>query len=184
MEPLAARGVSLWLVPEAAEAEPLAKAIASLASRLGSPVFAPHVTLRPALTGAADEIVERTGSLLSDLEVFSVTLGPLESRKEPFRRLFLPVAPTFRLVHAHALFRSAFAPEDDRPFEPHVSLAYGLRGAEDEAALAREAAGGLPQRVRLSALEVVRTEGPVEQWRSLARYELPAPASGQPRRPM
>ncbi|HEY6548756.1 MAG TPA: 2'-5' RNA ligase family protein [Vicinamibacteria bacterium] len=184
MEPLIARGVSLWLLPEAAEGDRLARVISRLASRLGTPAFAPHVTLLPGLAFPKDEVVDRTAPLLTDLEALSVALGSPAGRDEPFQRLFLPVAMTFRLVHAHALFRSAFAPGDERPFEPHLSLVYGPLAEAEKASLLREIVPDLPKRLRLSTLEVVETEGPVEKWQSLARFPLPVPASGHDRKGM
>lgn len=184
MEPLHARGVSLWLVPEAEAGDRLARLIARLASRLGTPAFAPHVTLLPGLAAPADEVVRTTGRLLADLEALSVALRPPETRDDPFQRLFLPVAMTFRLVHAHAVVRSAFAPGDERPFEPHLSLLYGHPAEQEKTSLVREITSDLPERLRLSALEVVRTEGRVEAWRTLARFPLEAPPSGHERKGM
>jgi len=177
MEPIAGRGTSLWLVPDAEEADGLRRLIERLASRRGSPAFAPHVTLLPGLVRASDDLAKEAEGLLSELEAMAVALGPPAGHPSPFRSLFLPVAPTFRLVHAQAVFKSAFAPDDEAPFEPHLSLVYGALSPEEKASLAQEIAPELPKRLRLSALEVVRTEGPVAGWRRLARLPLPPSAS-------
>jgi 2'-5' RNA ligase len=176
METLSGRGVSIWLVPEDEEASLLRRLIVDLAQRLGAPPFEPHVTLRPGLPGPKAKIIRTTGHLLAaDLEAMAVPLGPAEGRSQPFRCLYLPIALTFRLVHAHALFRSAFAPGDEEPFEPHLSLVYGLLDEEQKGRLAGELAAKVPGRVRLGAIEIVRTEGPVETWQSVARFPLPRP---------
>ncbi len=179
METLLGRGVSIWLVPEEEEASLLRRLILGLAERLGTPAFEPHVTLLPGLPGPAEKIVLTTGQLLAaDLEAMAVPLGPAEGGPQPFRCLYLPIALTFRLVHAHALFRSAFAPGDDEPFAPHLSLAYGRLDEEQKRGLRGEIAALAPARLRLGALEVVRTEGSVEKWQSVARFPLPRPPVG------
>lgn len=176
METLSGRGVSIWLVPEEEEAVPLRRLIKDLAQRLGTPAFEPHVTLLPGLRGAAEEIAQTASQLLAaDLEAMTVPLGPVLAGPSPFRCLYLPVAPTFRLIHAHALVRSAFAPRDEGPFEPHLSLAYGRMSDEQKRDLTGEIAATTPPKLRLWAIAIVRTEGSVETWQSVARIPLPRP---------
>jgi hypothetical protein len=177
METPTGRGISIWLSPAEKEAGPLRQFIRDLARDLGTPAFEPHVTLLPGLRGSAEAIVRTAGQLLTaDLETLRVTLGPARPGLPPFRCLYLPVVLTFRLVHAHAVSRQAFTPGAEGAFEPHLSLVYGRLSDERSSRLAQEIAGRAPDQVRLEALEVVRTEGPVAAWRSLARFELPRPA--------
>lgn len=179
METLFGRGISIWLSPEEEEAGPLRRLIRDLAQRLDTPAFEPHVTLLPGLLGSPEAIVHTAGQLLTaDLESMRVALRPAQGGPPPFRCLYLPIALTFRLVHAQAVLRQAFAPGDERPFEPHLSLVYGHLGDEQRRNLTGEIAAKVPGRLRLGALEVVRTEGPVSTWQSVARFPLPRPHVG------
>jgi 2'-5' RNA ligase len=182
MERLAGRGVSLWLVPDGEERALLAGLIARLSSRLGTPSFEPHVTLLPGLTRPADEVVEASRALATAIETMVLALRPPEGREEGFRCLYLPVGETFRLLRAHALARAAFPPAEEGPFEPHLSLVYGRLAPDRKEQLLREIPPSLPPRVELAALEVVRTEGPVEAWRRLVHCPLSRPAVGQDRK--
>jgi hypothetical protein len=175
------RGLSLWLVPDGDERAALAELIAGLSSRLGTPCFEPHLTLLPGLARPGDEVVEAARVLAPALEQMVLPLRPPEGREETFRCLYLPVGETFRLLHAHALARAAFPSAEDRPFEPHLSLVYGQLPADRKDRLRQEILPGLPPRVRLAALDVVRTEGPVEEWRRLLRCPLARPPVGQDR---
>lgn len=175
---MAARGVSLWLVPEGEAQAALARLIADLASRCGTPPFDPHVTLLAGLGLPAGEVVRRAGTLALDALVLA--LRPPEGRAEPFRCLYLPVIQTLRLLHTQAVARSAFGVQDEGPYEPHLSLVYGRLDEDRKSKLAKEIAADVPPPVRFAALEVVKTEGPVGEWRRLAHIQLDGPPVGQP----
>lgn len=176
METPSGRGISIWLSPAEEEAGSLRRLIHDLARDLGTPAFEPHVTLLPGLPGSPETIVRTAGQLLTaDLEAVRVALGSPRAGRPPFRFLYLPMVLTFRLVHAHAVTRQAFAPADETPFEPHLSLVYGHLGDDEGRRLASEIAPRVPSEAQLATLEVVRTEGPVAAWQSLARFPLPRP---------
>jgi 2'-5' RNA ligase len=176
METPSGHGTSIWLSPAEEEAGSLRRLIHDLARDLGTPAFEPHVTLLPGLDRSPETIVRTAGQLITaDLEALRVALGPAQTGPSPFRCLYLPTVLTFRLVHAHAVARQAFAPGDETPFVPHLSLVYGHLGDEQGRRLALEVAGRAPRLLQLAALEVVRTEGPVTAWQSLARFPLPRP---------
>jgi hypothetical protein len=88
---------------------------------------------------------------------------------------------TLRLLHDHALCRAAFGVAEAAPFEPHLSLAYGTLGVEQRTALAGELAERCPRALKLTTLDVVRTHGPVADWRRLARFALESPTVGHGR---
>ena len=178
-----ARGVSLWLVPVDEAKAALARLIAEVAGRLGTPVFAPHVTLVGGVTRpGADDVVRRAGELALALEPLSLPLrGPLGS-DEAFRCLYLPVGETLKLLTTHALARAALRVADERKYEPHLSLVYGAVPPEQKARLLAELAPLVPSRVEFRAVEVVCTEGVVALWRTLAVFPFGGPALGHERR--
>jgi hypothetical protein len=167
-----ASGISLWLVPEGAEADLFARLIDGLASRLGTPGFAPHVTLLPSLAGREGEVVRRAREMASTLEPHGLPLGPIEGRSEYFRCLYLRVPETLRLLTTRAQARLTFPATREAPFEPHLSLVYGGLSPEARESLIAELAPRVPARLACTVLEVVRTEGTAADWHSLARFDL------------
>jgi 2'-5' RNA ligase len=165
-----ARGVSLWLVPVDEARGVLTRLIALVAARLGTPAFAPHVTLVGSVGGPADDLVRRAAELALALEPLSLPFkGPVGS-DEAFRCVHLPVGETLKLLATHALARAAWRVADEARYEPHLSLAYGALSPEQRAPLVAELAPLAPSRVEFAALEVVRTEGVVTDWKTLAVF--------------
>jgi 2'-5' RNA ligase len=170
----------LWLLPEGSVAEALGELIRSLALAFDTPPFAPHVTLVAGVARPPDEVAREAERLLTDdVEVVKVALGSPEGRPEPFRCISLPVRPSFRILHTEALFRATFAPGDERTYEPHLSLLYGHLDETARSRAVADAASRTPPQVTLVTLEVVRTEGAVEDWRSVARFALPRPIASR-----
>lgn len=163
-----ARGVSLWLVPVDGAKVPLARLIADLAGRLGTPAFAPHVTLVAGVGGSSDDLVRRAEELAVALEPLSLPLRAPAGSSEPFRCVHLPVGETLKLLATHALARAAWRVADETRYEPHLSLVYGTLEPGQREALVAELLPLVPPRVEFAALEVVRTEGAVAEWRTLA----------------
>ena len=167
-----ATGISLWLVPEGDERQLLERLIGELASALGTPPFAPHVTLIPGLAGREGDVVRRTKEMAATLEPHSVPVGPVEGRAEYFRCLYARIPETLRLLTTRAQARLTFRGAGEAAFEPHLSLVYGRLSSEDKAPLIADLTPRLPKRLTCTALEVVLTEGPSADWRSLARFDL------------
>jgi 2'-5' RNA ligase len=167
-----AQGISLWLVPEGDERHLVERLIANLAAKLGTPPFAPHVTLLPGLEGREGEVLRRAKEMAATLEPHAMPLAAVEGRSEYFRCLYARVPETLRLLTTRAQARLTFRGAGEAPFEPHLSLVYGWVSAEDKEPVIADLAVRLPKRLTCTALEVVRTEGPVADWRSLARLPL------------
>ena len=176
------RGVSLWLVPVDDAKAALSRLITEVAARLGTPAFAPHVTLVAGVTRSADDVVRRAGELALALEPLSLPLRGPTGSDDAFRCLYLPVGETLKLLATHALARSALRVADEQKYEPHLSLVYGSVPAAQKAALLAELLPLVPSRVEFAALEVVRTEGLVADWRTLAVFPFGGPATGHERR--
>jgi 2'-5' RNA ligase len=178
------RGTSLWLVPEPVAAEALGRLITTLARRLGTPPFEPHVTLLSGLTRPAEEVVRRAEGVASGIDgPLRLTPGPPAGSDEPFRCLYLPIGPTFNLLALQALARATFGVDPEGAFEPHLSLVYGRLESSQRIALAREVASELPGRTRFDTLDVVRTTGPVPEWRRIGRFHLGSPTFGRDHEP-
>jgi hypothetical protein len=167
-----ATGISLWLVPEGDERQVLEGLIGDLASKLGAPPFAPHVTLIPGIAGREGDVVRRTREMAATLEPHALPLGPVEGRSEYFRCLYARIPETLRLLTTRAQARLTFRGAGEALFEPHLSLVYGSLSPEEKEPLIAALTGRLPPRLTCTVLEVVRTAGATSDWRSLARFEL------------
>jgi cyclic phosphodiesterase-like protein len=168
------RGTSLWLMPDETSAERLSAVVSSLASRLGTPFFPPHVTLLHGVARAEETILDVTAGLVERFAGQAVSLGPVEGTSEYFRSLYLRVGPAASLRTAHALAAQAFGIPPDPEYLPHLSLVYGRLDSAGRDRIAASVVSEVPATTELTAVEVWRTEGPVGEWRLGRRVPLRA----------
>lgn len=168
-----AAGISLWLMPEGEPRDRLAALIASLAARLSTPAFVPHVTLLAAVEGSpAEDVLATARALSASLRPLAVYLEGVEDRDEYFRCLFARAVVDAPLHAAHAAAARAFRRQPDPAFFPHLSLVYGELPAEDKRLLALELAGSVVTSFEADRLHVWRTQGTVSDWRELGVFGL------------
>jgi 2'-5' RNA ligase len=167
-----AKGVSLWLMPEGAIRATLAGQIESLADRLGTARFAPHVTLLPGLPGPESSLVDTARALAGELGSLSLELSGVDGTEAHFRCLFFRVWTSDALRTAQAQAARRFGREPDPSFDPHLSLVYGTLDARVKAELSHELARQMPAPFEVRRLHVWRTEGAVGEWRPLASFTL------------
>jgi 2'-5' RNA ligase len=171
MEEGRARGVSLWLMPGDRARQRLAALIETLAVRLGTRPFTPHLTLLPGIEGRAPcSVLAVARSLAAGLRPLTVRLGSVEGREEHFRCVIALAASDEPLRAAHAAAARAFGREPDPSFLPHLSLVYGSLAPETKRALATEAAPVAAISFEAARLHLWRTEGPVGDWREIGAF--------------
>jgi 2'-5' RNA ligase len=181
MEPLRAKGISLWLMPEGESGERLAALVVRLAARLGTEPFAPHVTLLPEVLEPEAAVVARAGGLARELAPLRLKLAGVEGSDEPFRCLFVRAEASAALRAAHAAAARAFERDPDPGFLPHLSLVYGRLAPERKTSLAREVGAEAALEFEVRSLHVWRAEGALVEWRELAVFPLGAgPPQGRP----
>ena len=169
-----ASGVSLWLVPEHSCESRLAKTIDGLSEAWGTPRFAPHVTLFGNLRGSEREILAESECLAAEMEPVALRPLALDWSDQFYRAFYLVVQKQPALLRAHAAAAAAFHRAPDPGYRPHLSLAYG--DLEDEQKLqARSVVEQDFGSCRAERLDVVRTTGPPESWKTLAAYPLRRP---------
>ena len=169
-----AKGVSLWLMPEGDARKRLSGLIDSLALRLDTEGFAPHVTLLPGLGGPQSRVVDDARLLAGRLQPCSLGFTVVDGEEQYFRCLFLRVGDDPGLHDAHALAARQFGRQPDPGFCPHLSLVYGALGARRKAGLVSELSGETATSFDAGRLHVWKTEGPVGDWRELAAFDLTA----------
>lgn len=162
--------MSVWLVPDAPAWDVLDTLVLATSRRLGTPRFSPHLTLVGGV-GHGPEVVAGAAELAHGTPALDLRLVRSVHRAEHFRAVVLETEPSEPLSELHARAMRAL-PGDTRPFEPHVSIAYGEVPEAGRAAVAAELAARLPLPVRVSRLEVWSTEGEPEEWARLAAFPL------------
>lgn len=167
---MSAARYALWLSPAGTARERLQALIALLAARLGTPAFAPHVTLLAGLTPAHD-MPRATRALATQLEPLSLRLGRVKYLDEYYRSLFVEVEATRALLHARACAVERFASAPSA-YYPHLSLVYGELAAQRKQDLIDELGLGFDETLTLTRLELIEvTDGP-ESWRRIERAAL------------
>ncbi len=169
-----ASGASLWLVPEPSCETRLREIIDGLSVEWKTDRLSPHVTLLGNVAGSEREI-------LAESERLAATLAPIEIRflelgwsNEFFRAFYAVVEKAPALLRGHERAAAALSRSPDPDYFPHLSLAYGeLDERQREAARARIGMDFGP--CRAERLDVVRTIGPPQSWKTLAAYPLRRP---------
>jgi 2'-5' RNA ligase len=158
-----ARGVSLWLLPATGIREGLAQAIDTLAARLGTPRFEPHLTLLGAIERPEADVLARVRDLAAICPPLELPVLGIDGLDDPFRCLFLRLAATPALQQLREAAEAALPGREGRPFDPHLSLVYGELSAAARSGLAHEI-GPWPPVVRFDVLRAQVTRGPVSAW--------------------
>jgi 2'-5' RNA ligase len=167
-----ARGVSLWLTPEGPEAQAVGALVSELSCRFGTPAFAPHVTLMAGLALHPEAVIGRGRELARVLRPFPLRFLGVQRGADFFRALYVLASPDLPILDARQRAESLFPAHPRESFMPHLSLLYGALPVETVRLLAEEVSSSSPASLSLRTLEVVATEGPVSDWRSLARLPL------------
>jgi 2'-5' RNA ligase len=168
-----ARGLSVWLVPEASTRLALARTIAALSRTLDAPIFPPHVTLVGGIDRGATEVVPALERLAQTLQPVTLHSEGIGTREIYFRALFLQLRADAALVAAQAATASAVGRAPDPEFFPHLSLAYGWH-SEPAKRAAADPLDDLPSELVGTRIEVYRTEGPPSEWSLEAGFDLSA----------
>ncbi len=169
-----ASGVLLWLVPELSCEVRLAEIIDGLSQEWGTPRFAPHVTLLGNVRGSESEVLAEAERLAAKLDPVALGFLELDWSDQFYRAFYLVVEKEPALLRAHAAAAEAFRRSPDPSYFPHLSLAYG--DLKDEQRL--QARGVVEKGLgscRAERMDVVRTTGPPESWKTLAAYPLRRP---------
>lgn len=172
--PLTGRGLSLWWIPPQGLGERLQGLIDALAGRLGSPSFAPHVTVEGGLSGHPEELIAALsaapGARTSPrLRQVAISTGEAWNHLLAVDMERTEALTTARVELLLALGRTV-APGGWRP---HLSLAYGTLDEEKRRAMAEQLKLELPP-FHPVALALVDTRGPVSGWWELYRWPLAA----------
>lgn len=166
--------LSLWAMPTAHDSSPFAARIQRLATTVGAPTFAPHVTLVGSVPRAT---AGRTiANALAAFGPFEVTLVGLADTAERFRCITVLVVPTSPLTEMRATL-VAVCGVDPAPYQPHLSLLYANLGSAERKDLRDTLVLPLPMAIEIDTVCLVDTtdEDP-GRWTVERRWGLGATA--------
>lgn len=185
-----AEAYSLWLEPPAGGAARAraARAAARLAARHGGPSFPPHVTLlscRAPPPGAEARVVAAARELAGGRPGPPVAFTHVACGEMFYQCVYLEAELGAPLAAAHEEAKRLLSEAgcelslpNPAGYLPHLSLLYGLEGAEHAdaraaaaARLAAEEGPGFPAAAAFAPADLVvrRVDGPCAAWREVAR---------------
>ena len=166
---------SIWLVPdrETQEYRRLDELIGEYArSYPDAPDFDPHITLLGGIETDEPTVVDRARDLVRGRDPLELEFGDISCSTTTHQCVFLLTAPSVPLLE----FRQAATESFGRAAEmyvPHVSLVYGDLNFEDRVRAVRSIdTASLPDSVLVDTIEVVDTDGPVSDWRTVSTQSL------------
>lgn len=117
---------SVWFKPEPEEERAFLDLVVELATQYHAPLFVPHVTLAPDLSGPLPEVLAQTEALAAQLSPFDIEFNEVGVGETYFQCVFLKAVSNPELIQARQLAAQAFhQPQLAELFMPHLSLLYG-----------------------------------------------------------
>lgn len=169
---MTATSFSLWLRPAAPATARFAELIEELSQHLGTPWFAPHLTLSGlASTSEAEAIArcERLAARLAPLPIHLVGAGHTDAY---FRCLFLRAEKTRALLAAHRIACAGLQQPVEADFMPHLSLVYGTLATPVKEKIIAELEGRFPRNFLADSIGLCSIAGSPSEWRLLGPFFL------------
>jgi len=127
------------------------------------------VTIAGGLDGSPEELITRIGSVARDHAPLVLPLGPCATGDGWFTCLY------YRIQTSGPLERVRTALGVRQPWMPHLSLLYGRLTEDRQRELVRELSPPPLREFTAPSLQLWSTEGPVEDWYSVAEFALGGP---------
>jgi 2'-5' RNA ligase len=163
----------LWLVPEEKAQRRLASFVKSIATRLDTVAFAPHVTLLGRLWGGSDDLSIEAETLAKSLTPFDIHFTGVGDENEFFRSLFLRIALDETLAAARRQAEQAFmSTELPASYSPHLSVLYGSYPAAVKEAIRNELEPDVLAPVTIDRLQLIAGGEQPQEWRAVATFRL------------
>ncbi|MCA1802237.1 MAG: 2'-5' RNA ligase family protein [Rhodothermaceae bacterium] len=163
-------GYSVWLTFGRAE-KGLSKLINRLSHRFNTPVFRPHITLAGQINTGSRLLLEKTSWLASVTDPFKVRCYRFGSEESFFKTLYLEVNLSTPLRDLRNLTEKHI-PLASPVFLPHISLVYEYLDHNTRNRAIADLDAILPLTADVTALTIIKTEGPVFNWHTVKEFEL------------
>jgi 2'-5' RNA ligase len=162
---------SLWLVPPRPMRQQLSGLIRKLAREFSAPPFEPHVTLQWAALPSESDAIDRARRIAKAILPLTVRLGEIRYEASYYRALYYAVDLTDALSSAYETATALFG-NSKVAYLPHLSLLYGRYSSGRKAATIKTYRPKSGRSFRVSQLHLLRTTGPVNTWKGVARFPL------------
>lgn len=163
---------ALWLTPPPPVYDRFARLIETLSRRLGTPRFAPHITLAGTGAELADDALERATALAAQLPPVPVRLLDVGYSDAYFRCLYVRAERTPVLLAAHRLAAGRLDTDPAEDFMPHLSLVYGNLPQDTKEALIEEIGRRFDLEFTARQLTLCLPAGAPDGWRTLGPFAL------------
>jgi hypothetical protein len=164
---------SLWLIPDGEMHVHLSSSISTVALKLCTPIFEPHVTVVWGNLSSDEEAIGRAQAVAAAGRGMAIRLMAVVCEQTYFRAMYMPVEATPPLMALHHVAAKCFGLEGKDPhYRPHLSLVYGdlEQAAKERVAKGLDIRGG--EEFFASRLRLVRTDGAVNTWSRVAEFGL------------
>jgi len=163
---------SLWLEPDPDTRARLQPLMATLAERLASPLFAPHITLCSPLHGDPEDLAMYCSQLATQTGAIHVTPLSIDHGVSYYRSLYITLDADAPLKALHASACEHFQVPVLSSYFPHISLVYAPPDTLDDETRAMSLVGDLAKPLRFHQITLLDTSGDLHTWRCLARKVL------------
>jgi len=160
------------LIPEQKTGDVLSGLIEEFGERFQTSVFRPHLTLLGQLQDDIAQILPLFSQLGETGQPLILQSESVAFENFYFRALFYKIRAVPDLLAFHSKAWHMFGRDLEPPFFPHISLLYSL-ASEKEKAVGLSALR-VPEQIDIpiASLELVKTEGDVESWKTVARINI------------
>ena len=158
---------SLWLQPSGDIAYRLQERINKMSQQYGTPSFAPHVTLLGGLKASETELMSLSGTLVSSLYPFELTLTKAGYYDQFYQSLFLLVKKNKMLSFLRRRACRLFDLYDSDRYTPHLSLLYGDLSQNEKERILNVMGREFYIKFPVSSIVLMQTEGTPEQWKKI-----------------
>ena len=167
---------SLWLMPDQGTAKHLRRLILELATKLNTPVFAPHITLVSDFSAPIDVVRTHCDRAVSAMGPIAAHSIEVDGTTAPFMSIFLKVHVPNEVIDLRNTLHSALDISDQENYLPHISLAYFAKegpSKTDQIMHLNENLGEI--RFNIIFLDIVTSAKsiPISQWGSAASIPFP-----------
>lgn len=164
-------GYALWLKPENEVYDVLENIISRLAETYDAPYFEPHITVAGSIPLSAEAIVEMMHHVRLQCEPMTLHLTETAVEDNYFRSLYVHIAPNEALLALRERCLTELRLEH-KPYIPHVSLLYKKLEESEKQKILEQVGSRFDLVFSPSSLYLMQTEGPVGQWKEVARVSL------------
>ncbi len=164
-------GYAIWLVPDDSDQPQWSKLIERCSRFFGVSPHVPHVTLLARLGDDTDNHLRLFEKLASNLNRIELSFLGIGFRVEFFQAFFAIVESSAEVQSARERAIQTFGVKE-RPFAPHLSLAYGHLDETQQREYKQVLEPDMPPSSVMSKLVLMRLKGTHMQWTQLAEQQL------------